>query len=176
MRGQNVAAAVAAIAMIGAACGDGAADTTTTTAEVVTTTAAPATTAAPPTTTTAPTTEEPATTDEATADGLPPPTAPQNLTVRPAGGSQEVLVTWDPLPDDQEVVQYVAFFSEQPGGDKTPRLTVVVGMDVFVFGDRIGFIDHPIANLEGQSCYIVYGVNQPQEFGAPSEEACFEAG
>lgn len=163
---------LSALALLTTSCGGDSAGTTTT-SEATTTTAADTTTstvsetttttAAPTTTTAAPTTTAPPTT-------LPLPSQVKDVTVGLAGGSEEVAVTWEPNPASDGVAWYNAYFSELPGGPKNYVRSI---NPTEMIGDRVGFIDYPRAQIDGQTCYVI-AARTPAGEGPFSAEACFD--
>lgn len=145
-------------------------DTTTT---EVSTTAEPTTETT--TTTEATTTTESTTTTEATtttAGDTTPPAKPANIYVRMGGGSGEVVVSWDPN-SESDLHHYNVYFSYESGDTKTLRTTVDAG-SVWQSGEtQPGFIDFPVDQTNGKSCYEIVAVDSAGNRSAPSSEACF---
>jgi hypothetical protein len=171
-------ALLGALALVTAACGGNSAtttsDATTTTATATTSTepvsATTTTTAAPTTTTVAPTTTAAPPTTAAPTTTLPLPSQVEDVTVGLGGGSEEVAVTWEPNPVEDGVTWYNAYFSEMPGGAKTYVRSI---NPTEMIGDRVGFIDYPRAQTDGQTCYVIAAVSPVGE-GPFSAEACFD--
>ncbi|MDJ0924350.1 MAG: S-layer homology domain-containing protein [Acidimicrobiia bacterium] len=113
---------------------------------------------------------------EACFDSTPgPPSQVMNVTVGLGGGSGEVDVSWDPVPE-LDVDHYNAYFSEQPGGPYGLVLEpYFFGPDTKP-GGRIFFIDWPVAQTDGESCYLISAVDLSGNEGPTSVEACFDSG
>ncbi len=89
-----------------------------------------------------------------------------------AGGSGEIAVYWDEVPE-LDVNDYNVWYSEFPGGTKTLLANPYFGPEPTT-GNRWYVIDWPRSLVVGQDCYQVSAVDLSGNEGPPSAETCFD--
>ena len=90
-----------------------------------------------------------------------------------SGGSGEIDVSWDPVPD-LDIDHYNIWYSELPGGTKTLITDPYIGPDTRDSG-RWYIIDYPRSLVSGNDCYQVSAVDLAGQEGQRSAEACFDS-
>ena len=111
--------------------------------------------------------------EEACFDSTPgSPSQVMNVTVGLGGGSGEVEVAWDPVPE-LDVSHYNVWYSLMPGGSKAlVEPPYLYGPDTKP-GGRIFLIDDERSLVVGQDCYQISAVDLSGNEGNRSAEACF---
>jgi hypothetical protein len=90
-----------------------------------------------------------------------------------SGGSGEIDVSWDGLPDP-DIDHYNVWYSELPGDTKTLITDPYFGPDIKT-GNRWYIIDWPRSLVSGHDCYQVSAVDMGGNEGLRSAEACFDS-
>ena len=109
---------------------------------------------------------------EACFDSTPgPPSQVTNVVATTSGGSGEIAVYWDEVPE-LDVNDYNVWYSEFPGGTKT-QLTDPIFGPVPTTGDRWYIIDYPYPLTVGRDCFEISAVDLSGNEGLRSAEACF---
>lgn len=71
-----------------------------------------------------------------------PPPAPTGLDAGPGGGSDEVLVVWDPLPASAQVAHYRVYQEKVPGTWWLVAIVTDAALGALVAG-KLGLVDAP---------------------------------
>jgi hypothetical protein len=109
--------------------------------------------------------------DEACFDSTPgAPSQVTGVVATTGGGSGEISVSWDTVPDP-DVGHYNVWHSDLPGETKT--LLDPTNGPVAIPGDRWSIIDYPRPVVVGMDCYQISAVDLSGNEGLRSVEACF---
>ncbi len=180
-RGRSVVLGVSLYGLFLSGCGDGEVSTSGAPSTSVATTSGATTTASTVvvTTTTTPrpaTTAAGVTTTRLAASPAPPPQV-SGLAAGPGGGSDEVLITWPPLPDTAGVDSYKLYVRRADGTELDPA--TVTKATLGIAEGRLGVVDAfdrgpwTMADpVPGPRCYRVTAVSAGGVEGPPSTEAC----
>jgi len=94
------------------------------------------------------------------------------VTVGTGGGSGEAYVSWTPNSDG-DTDYYNVWFSEFPGG--TYLFEAPVDHSVRNGLNRVFYVDWPVDQTVGKTCYVIAAVDLSGNGGPLSAEACFAA-
>jgi hypothetical protein len=109
---------------------------------------------------------------EACFDAIPgAPSQVTGVTATTSGGSGEIAVYWDEVPE-ADVADYNVWYSESPGGAKTLIADPYYGPQPTT-GSRWYIIDYPRSLTVGGDCYQISAVDLSGNEGPRSAEACF---
>jgi len=110
--------------------------------------------------------------EEACFDSTPgPPSQVTGVMATTAGGSGEIAVYWNEVPE-LDVNDYNVWYSEFPGGTKTLLSSLYFGPEPTT-GNRWYIIDWPRSLIVGRDCYQISAVDLSNNEGPRSAEACF---
>ena len=110
--------------------------------------------------------------DESCFDSTPgPPSQVTGVVAMTAGGSGEIAVYWNEVPE-LDVNDYNVWYSEFPGGTKTLLDSPYFG-PAPTTGNRWYIIDWPRSLIVGRDCYQISAVDLSGNEGLRSAEACF---
>ncbi|MDJ0665290.1 MAG: S-layer homology domain-containing protein [Acidimicrobiia bacterium] len=109
---------------------------------------------------------------EACFDSTPgPPSQVTGVMATTAGGSGEIAVYWNEVPE-LDVNDYNVWYSELPGGTETLLADPYFGPEPTT-GNRWYIIDWPRSLTVGRDCYQISAVDLSGNEGSRSAEACF---
>jgi len=110
---------------------------------------------------------------EACFDFVPgAPSQVTGVTVGTGGGSGEAYISWTPNPE-WDVDHYDVWYSEFPGGFYNYESEI--DGNVRDGSNRVYYLDWPVDQTVGKTCYKIAAVDQSGNEGALSGETCFSA-